>query len=235
MDLYSTLIKLVPCIITVGILFFIMYLFEKEASADKNVSYKHFRSKKIRLITVSAAVITIICCLISSILDNDIAYLCFLIGPTIIVSILPLIWSKVGRLVAILLVIFAASGIYLSQSPILRQAQGDLDITLTPSTIEISGIFGETIQLKDINTLRLVDRLPSINLRTFGYSAAGVNRGRFRTKNGHTVWLYTYFPDGQAIRIDTHDGREIYINSQNDLRTKDIFSQIDSLMQFIRQ
>ena len=77
----------------------------------------------------------------------------------------------------------------------------------------------------------MVDGLPAISLRTFGYSAVGVNRGRFRTKSGHTVWLYTYSPDGPAIKLVTHDGREFYINSRDSLRTKAIYNQIDSLVQ----
>lgn len=235
MDFYSIFVKLVPSVITAGILFFILYLFRKEAAADGKTGNKFLAGKRFRYITASAAFVTIAGCLVSSIIDNDTAYLCFLIGPVLIVSVLLLAQSKAGRFVAVLLVFFLALGIYLVQSPVFRQAQGDLDITLTDAAIEISGSFGEDIPLEDIKTLKIVDNLPGINLRTFGYSAAGVNRGRFRTKSGRTVWLYTYSSDQPAIRIDTNDGREIYINSRDSLRTIAVYNRIDSLMQTMRQ
>ena len=231
MDFYSIFVKFVPCVITVGILFFVVYLFRREATANENIWNKPFASKRFRYITASAAIITIVGCLVSSIIDNDTAYLCFLIGPVLIVSVLLLAQSKAGRFVAVLLVSFLALGIYLVQSPVFRQAQGDLDITLTDAAIEISGSFGEDIPLEDIKTLKIANSLPDISLRTFGYSATGVNRGRFRTKSGRTVWLYTYSSGQLAIRIDTNDGREIYINSRDSLRTKAIYNSIDSLIQ----
>ena len=231
MDDYSILVKLVPSIITVGVLFLIMYLFKRENTANGNTGKKSFVNRHIRCITVSAAIVTISGCIISSILDNDIAYQCFLIGPVLLVSIMLIAGSKAGRFVAALLVCFIVLGIYLSQSPAFRQAQGDLDVTLTPAVVEINGSFGEDILFEDIDALNMVDGLPAISLRTFGYSAVGVNRGRFRTKSGHTVWLYTYSPDGPAIKLVTHDGREFYINSRDSLRTKAIYNQIDSLVQ----
>lgn len=235
MDIYNIFVKLVPSVITVGILFFVVYLFKREATANENTGNKPFASKRFRYITVSAAIITIAGCLVSSIIDNDTAYLCFLIGPVLIVSVLILAQSKAGRFIAVLLVFFLALGIYLVQSPVFRQAQGDLDITLTDAAIEISGCFGVDIPLEDIKTLRLADSLPGISLRTFGCSAAGVNRGRFRTKSGRTVWLYTYSSGQPAIRLTMHDDREIYINSRDSLRTKAVYNQIDSLIQTTRQ
>lgn len=235
MDAVKVLVELIPGAAIAGILLFAMFLAEREAAARGAAEGKRGGGRRLRALFVSAAVVTLAGSFVSSLLGSGVAYFCFLVLPLILVVVLYLSRSKAGRFVAVLLVLFAGLGVYLSRHPVFRQAHGDLDVTLTDSVVEIGGSFGEDIRLADIAGLRLVDSLPAISLRTFGYSAAGVNLGRFRAADGRTVWLHTYSTGGKAVRIDTRDGREIYINSRDSLRTKAVYADIDSLLQTVRQ
>jgi len=65
--------------------------------------------------------------------------------------------------------------------------------------------------------------MPTITLRTNGFSLMGVNRGHFRTKDGNSVWLSVKSGISPVIRITDKSSRIYYLNRKNPDETRKIF------------
>lgn len=62
-------------------------------------------------------------------------------------------------------------------------------LIFSPSAIEISGSYGETVKESDIKSIGLVATLPEIKMRTNGLAIGNVRKGYFKTKDREIVKL----------------------------------------------
>ena len=107
-------------------------------------------------------------------------------------------------------------------------------ITVNNDVIEIKGDYAMDIPLSDIDTVLLVEQLPSIKLRTNGISTNKVNIGNFKTSNGDKCRLYVNnsTPIFVEIRLDAHGSQPtalIFINKKTVEETKALYDKIYDL------
>lgn len=104
------------------------------------------------------------------------------------------------------------------------------EIVLNEDMIEIQGDYSMEIPLSDIDTLMLVESLPSIKLRTNGISTRKVDIGNFKMSSGDKCRLYINksTPIFIEIRLATHSSQPkvIFINRKTVEETKSLYDDI---------
>ena len=108
------------------------------------------------------------------------------------------------------------------------------EIVVSDKAIEIKGEYAMNIPLSDIDTVLLIEKLPSIKLRTNGISTRKVNIGKFKMSDGNKCRLYVNKDVPLFIEIKcqkTNDESQkslIFINRKTVEETKALFEEINS-------
>lgn len=107
-------------------------------------------------------------------------------------------------------------------------------ITVNNEVVEIEGDYAMDIPLSDIDTVLLVEKLPSIKLRTNGISTNKVNIGNFKMADGNKCRLYVNnsTPMFIEIRLDAQSSYPkalIFLNKKTVEETKELFNEISDL------
>ena len=114
------------------------------------------------------------------------------------------------------------------------------EIVVSDKAIEIKGEYAMTIPFSDIDTVLLVEELPSIKLRTNGISTRKVNIGKFKMSDGNKCRLYVNKDVPLFIEIKcqkANDERQkslIFINRKTVDETKTLFEEINSIRNICR-
>ena len=127
-----------------------------------------------------------------------------------------------------IIVIFIAA---LMAYPIFFANYGN-EIIVDDNKIEIKGDYSMDIPLSDIDTVLLVEKLPSIKLRTNGISTNKVNIGNFKMADGNKCRLYVNNSTPMFVEIrcqqTTDNGQRsfIFINRKTVEETKSLYEEI---------
>ena len=120
--------------------------------------------------------------------------------------------------------------IFLSCLPVFYSYCSNLTVSFVGDNIEISGLYGRNIPIYDINEAVSCQSLPSIGIRTNGFSLGNTCLGHFRTTAGKDIILFTHSKK-DFIRITLTDGTTYYLSSKDREETDLLFLQIqDKLM-----
>lgn len=102
-------------------------------------------------------------------------------------------------------------------------------IEVNEEAISISGMYGCNIPMSKIVSVELLEKMPSIAMRTNGSSTGKYNKGHFRLKNGESCML---FIRNQAPYIELRTSDNLfYINGDTEEETLGILSQIKEKVQ----
>jgi len=99
------------------------------------------------------------------------------------------------------------------------------EMRVSQNQIEISGMYGETINTKSIARLRLLEELPEIGMKKNGFAMGQVNKGYFNTKGGETVKLLLDNLQEPFIFIEKKDGQKIYFSADGQ-SSQELYRQI---------
>ena len=102
-------------------------------------------------------------------------------------------------------------------------------VRLEDSKLIFTGMFGTSRPLNDISDIKLTNNLPDISLRLNGISVAGINKGRFKTTEGGTCYMYLTSSKQPYIVFIEKSGREIFYNSKDSISTLDIYRDLSRL------
>jgi len=116
-------------------------------------------------------------------------------------------WSKVGIYILgiTLLGIIALTYYGYKNDPILITSQG----------IELKGMYGEKIPYMEIESIKVVDALPSICFRSNGFALGNIYKGYFQTKERERVKLLINQLQDQYLLIRKKDGSKIYYSGRD--------------------
>ena len=105
-------------------------------------------------------------------------------------------------------------------------------VTVNNDVIEIKGDYAMNIPVSEIDTVILVEQLPSIKLRTNGISTRKVNIGNFKMSDGNKCRLYVNNEVPLFVEIKcqqtTDNGQQtlIFINRKTVEETKTLYEEI---------
>lgn len=175
--------------------------------------------KRIRDVMVTIGCVILAGCTVSFVLKLEILFWIFLIVSPIIMPFFVIYKSKKltyiwGGIIIIMIIFFS----YASISP---------SIKIDHEKISISGLYGESIPLKNINNIELLDSIPNINLRTNGFTLANIRKGYFLVENMGLVKIFMQSKNQPFIKIKTNNSGYI-INTQKASETIDIYKEMVS-------
>ncbi|MCE7063314.1 DUF3784 domain-containing protein [Dyadobacter sp. CY343] len=93
------------------------------------------------------------------------------------------------------------------------------ELRLNADKLAIEGSFGIKINRKQVEEQQLVDRIPEISYKENGFAAGDYAKGRFRTKDGRTVWLFVNKKASRFLWIKSAQGDIFYSHDQMDMQT----------------
>lgn len=115
-------------------------------------------------------------------------------------------WNKIGIYILVITLLGVAALTYygFKNDPLLITSQG----------IELKGMYGEHIPSTEIESIQMVDHLPSIRFKSNGFALGTIYKGYFQTKEGERVKLMINNLQNEYLLILKKDGRKIYYSSR---------------------
>ena len=83
-------------------------------------------------------------------------------------------------------------------------------ILVNEHSLEITGIYGKTIDYGDIEQVLLVETIPAISLKTNGFATSKIRKGWFKTRDGEKVKLFLTDAKPPYLFIQLKDGAKIF-------------------------
>lgn len=98
------------------------------------------------------------------------------------------------------------------------------EITLSETSVNIDGFYGERIEICDIDTIYFTSQYPKIRMRTNGYSDGRIMYGHFRTDMGDVK----LFVDREvnALVVIKSNGKYIMFNRPSEEATISMFNEL---------
>lgn len=124
----------------------------------------------------------------------------------------------VAMIATVLVVIGVGVLIYYSSRPSQVDIAGD--------RVEISGMYGVTIQLASIDSVYVTDRIPRVKIRTNGYSDGTTLRGYFKVEQWGRCLFHIQDINAPMVVIVGRDGNHVVYNSDNANTTSKVYKMI---------
>ena len=101
-------------------------------------------------------------------------------------------------------------------------------VVFDSGAFKMKGIYGINIPFSEIAETDTITwrEMPSISLRTNGFSLFKVHRGNFRTSDGDKIRLSVNRRSSPVIRIVERNGAVYYINRKDAAETRNIFNEL---------
>ncbi len=94
--------------------------------------------------------------------------------------------------------------------------------------LKITGLYSQIISYSDMESVKLVDELPTITAKTGGFSMAGKRLGSFTTDEYGKVKLFLFNSIGPFIYIEKVNGDMIILNNREPDLTSELYYAISS-------
>jgi len=96
------------------------------------------------------------------------------------------------------------------------------EVSFSDSSLTLSGMYGISIDYKDILHADTIQSLPQVKSRTNGFAAGKVLKGNFKLHDRSRVMLFVKKGIPPYICIKTTD-KTVYLNFENRVKTRDVF------------
>ena len=92
------------------------------------------------------------------------------------------------------------------------------ELSLGPEMLEIEGSFGLTLDKSEIREQKVVDELPPISYKSNGFAAGDYAKGRFKTSDGNSIWLFVNKKASHFLLIRSSKGDIYYSHDEMDMQ-----------------
>lgn len=139
---------------------------------------------------------------------------------TVVIIAVSLIWiqrydhnvksrESTMKAVKVLVIVAVVGGI------LMTQVIGEHKVVITDTSVKIPGMFGKTFPLEEMVSIREVQEMPKVTLRTNGLGLGSIQRGQFRLEGAKKAYLYLSKKEGPYIEIVTEE-YPVYINFKDE-------------------
>lgn len=112
---------------------------------------------------------------------------------------------------------------------VLERSDKSSQIEVKDSVLHISGMYGRDIPMEDIATMKVLDEMPVMAMRTNGSSFKNKNKGHFLTQNDEKCLLFVTYNGGPYIELRTADDL-IYLNQETPEETTKLIDELKVCM-----
>lgn len=103
-------------------------------------------------------------------------------------------------------------------------------IIVQNDTLQFTGMYGFEMKSSDISTVELTNKLPSIIIRTNGFSSGASKKGSFKLDKLGKCKLFLNSNRSPFLIITNSHGEKIIINDKDTVVTKENYNNIKALM-----
>ncbi|NLL19653.1 MAG: DUF3784 domain-containing protein [Clostridia bacterium] len=96
--------------------------------------------------------------------------------------------------------------------------------------ITFTGMYGFTMLVSEIDTIELSDAIPTIKMRTNGFSSGVVNKGFFNLDTLGKTRLLIHSDNAPFLIISKSNSDKIIINYKDKAKTEQVFEEIKTLI-----
>jgi hypothetical protein len=100
--------------------------------------------------------------------------------------------------------------------------------------ISFTGMYGITKPINEITSISMADTLPEIALRINGLSVGGINKGRFKLRDGSSCNLFLSSSKPPYIVFTDFSGKNIYFNRTTQEKTMLVYKQLSPIFRHDR-
>ena len=134
--------------------------------------------------------------------------------------------NKIGILLAVVIPILCLTALTLV---VLLGNKGP-KYEITSESIKVKGGgYSATIPVADITEANVLEKWPSIALRTNGLGTNKVNMGHFRLKNGENCMMFIHEDGGPLLEMRTVDGQLYYLNCATKEETLEMIDKVKAV------
>ena len=87
-------------------------------------------------------------------------------------------------------------------------------LIVNTKAIEITGFYGETIHPEEIESIKIVEKIPTIRYKSNGFAIGPIRKGYFKTKEGTSLKLILNADNKPYLLITKTDGKKIYFSAK---------------------
>lgn len=96
----------------------------------------------------------------------------------------------------------------------LKNSLNDNEIKMNGNKLEITGEYGTDLNIENIKSIELLDKLPEISSKANGFAVGTIKKGYFKTIKGETVKLIINSQKTPILVLTTIDNQKIYYSSK---------------------
>lgn len=131
--------------------------------------------------------------------------------------------KKTNRIINSIFIILA---LIISAGFFYSSGEANVSVSTEHQTVNISGLYHQSIPLNDIAKVELTGNLPPLKYRSNGFSFANTKKGYFKTNAGETILLFLTTKTGPYLCITKKTGTRIFINYKDFEKTINIYNQL---------
>lgn len=102
------------------------------------------------------------------------------------------------------------------------------EVSKTETSIKMGGLYSDEIDFSNIEKVELMDKVPKIKLKKNGASIGKKHVGYYRLEGMSSAKLYLDDGTKKCIHITTKDGKEIFINYEDESKTENLYDEVKS-------
>jgi hypothetical protein len=102
-------------------------------------------------------------------------------------------------------------------------------VIISADGVQIKGMYGLSINWKEINELDTVAQLPKITLRTNGFAFGKTLTGHFKLEGGSKVLLFVKCNNHPYIRVTYNQEKTLYLNLSDPLATRKLYQKLSEV------
>lgn len=102
-------------------------------------------------------------------------------------------------------------------------------VVISKDLIKLTGMYGFEMSTSEINNVELMDRIPTIKMRTNGFSLGNIHKGTFILDEFGKCRLLLHSSNPPYLIMSRTDGNKIIINFRNIAETQKIFKNIKKI------
>lgn len=130
--------------------------------------------------------------------------------------------AKMSYILLGLVVLFVLGLLYFGTTPAKIEINGE--------SIHITGMYGIELPGGDIQEITMREKLPSIIMRTNGFSFGSSNKGSFKLEEYGQCKLFLQSESGPYLVMIKKNGEKIILNRKNKTETEQVFENIKTLI-----
>lgn len=102
------------------------------------------------------------------------------------------------------------------------------DVNIDDDVLEISGLYGVVVSLKNIREIKLMDEIPHVIFRNNGYAFGEVKKGMFKVEDWGKCRLFLQNDEAPFLLITLVDNQRIILNSSDSKRVLCYYKKLSS-------